>query len=232
MLAALTLLGQSFPVIGPRVNRLLIAQLVAVTLVGGLATRLIAPLIDALRQSAELRAAAFIALAVALLLFRRVLHRGLCLESIASLRRQPLGDFAFALLVLPWAVPLAWWWALLAWLGHPERLSVVAAIWLLGALAVVGVASATSFPRLAVWTFAPRAAVLLLDRMPTIAFATNVLSGFGLAGGRLAGASVRAGLVRLSRGHGSGAPRTGRTPLGALLSLDRRSLHANPWWCG
>ena len=110
--------------IGPRVARLLLAQLLLLTLVAGVNSRLFAQLVPALRADADLRTATLASIAIAVAASRHPLRHALCPPSLAALRRQPLGTASFALLALPWAAPLAWSWALVPALGHLDaRLS-------------------------------------------------------------------------------------------------------------
>ena len=219
--------------IGPRVHRLLLAQLLIVTLVAGINGRSIAQLLPALRADADLRAGALVLVALTMLFARSSLRAALCPTSLVSLRRQPLGAGSFALLALPWAVPLAWPWGLILGLGHPGDIVVAIAGASLGALAVCGIAGAGSWRAAVAWTATTLLTGLLLDRAP--AFAWPVLMLAGSVGAGLAGRGVRQALAGLAPA-GAGSTRAGvrpaaaRTPLGALLALDRYSLGLDRQW--
>ena len=216
--------------IGPRVARLLLAQLLLLTLVAGVNSRLFAQLVPALRADADLRTATLASIAIAVAASRHPLRHALCPPSLAALRRQPLGTASFALLALPWAAPLAWSWALVPALGHLDAPHVAITAWLLGTLAVGGVAAATTRGALATWTLVPLALTLLVDRVDALAL--PVLIAAATFGAREAGRSVRLALVP-ERGaplRSAGRAPLADTPLGALLTLDASVLRTRLHW--
>ena len=219
--------------IGPRVHRLLLAQLLLVTLVAGINWRSVEQLLGALGTDPDLRSAALASIALATLSARRAHRRALCPVSLVSLRRQPLGDAGFAVLALPWAVALAWPWMLVPWLGHPDDLVVTVAVGTLGALCVSGTAAAPAGRAILVWAPATLAPALLVDRTAIPAWPVLLLAGF--PGAWLAGREIRGALADVSsgrtarRGVGDRSGTVG-TPLGALLALDRHVLAAHLQW--
>ena len=142
MTPAAPLLVRGARSIGPGIHRLPIPQLLLATLVAGIDWRSAGQLLVALSDRADLRAGALVLASLAVLSARGPHRRALFPACLASLRRQPLDEGGFALLVPPWAFPLAWPWMLILGLGHPAEPAVAIAAGLLGALCLCGTASA------------------------------------------------------------------------------------------
>jgi len=221
--------------VGPCVRALLIPQLVAFVLVAGLASGALDALVNGVLLEPLPRALLLSGLALAIALSRESYRRALCPEAVAALRRQPLGGGAFALLVLPWALPLAWPWALIAVIAHPSSGGVLVATTLAGVLVIVGAASAARFLPLTSWTLLPLAVALVADHHPSLAWPLAfalVTVGVPLAGrtlrhgaGRIAVAmsprTRRGTVARRLRGH-----RPYRTPMTALVGIDTELLRS------
>jgi len=124
--------------VGARINRLMIVQIAGLALLSGLLTeRLIGPLLEAVENSLWFRITALLCVTLVLISSSAVLHRTLLPSAMGYLRRQPLQSMHLGLAILPWAMILAWPFAVISWLANPQQTLAIATAWLAGAILVV-----------------------------------------------------------------------------------------------
>lgn len=212
--------------IGPRVARLLLAQTIALTIFSGLALHVVQGMIESLRESPEPRAITYAVLALTLFFSSRPLRHALCPPSLALLRRQPVADASISWPRLLGALLIAWPSAAVVWLGHPDKVLVILAVWIAAAIATLGVISAASRRARLMWAALALGVPVLVDAFPTLVWLVLPALAF-LAHWPLA-RRVRAAAAWQAP-NAAGTSHRVRTPFGALLALDvtvlLKSLH-------
>ncbi|MEE9322291.1 MAG: hypothetical protein V3U76_17765 [Granulosicoccus sp.] len=127
--------------VGPRVNRLMIVQVVGLTLFAGVLTeRLITPFLMAIEESVHFRLVVLLCISLAFVTSSAVLSRTLLPPAIASLRRQPLRVVNPGFALMPWAMILSWPFAFILWIGGSDQTVAICTGWLASAVAVASLA--------------------------------------------------------------------------------------------
>lgn len=232
---ATTLWRWSRRAIGRGVGRLLVAELAALVVLYGLASRLFDPLLRRLLVEIDLRAASFLLLSAFYLSVSARLQALLMPASLSSLLRQPIGTAGLVFVVFPWATLVAWPLLLLTAFGQPATPALFTTS-IVASVAVIGLCAARGRVRRLLWATGIGVSLIAIDRYHALA---HVLALLAMTIG------IRALAPDLREAFGRGSVHVGgkrwtrlvrwlwrpdRSSLAALFRRDLLALGRRPGW--